>query len=39
LRDNLAAFLKPDLTANERTVAQVECCILGVLSYRRVGNV
>ena len=28
---SLAAFLKPDLTAQERTVAQVEGWILGVL--------
>jgi hypothetical protein len=36
---DLAAFLKPDLTANERTVAQVEGWILGVPGYRRIGNV
>ena len=36
---NLAAFLNPDLTASERTVAQVEGWILGVPSYRRVGSV
>jgi hypothetical protein len=32
---NLAAFLTPDLTTNERTVAQVEGWILGVPGYRR----
>jgi hypothetical protein len=36
---NLPAYLKPNLIANERTVAQVEGWILGVPGHRRVGNV